>query len=131
MPIVPETRKIKTGTRKWTLGDSALLSAGFVWRERFNAEGTKQEQYRSLRDQVEAQGMRVLSTRLVTRRVQDYVHHTHHSVPVQPYHTTLDLGSLANPQAVVMLGQSRHLGSGLLKPIDVDLDSIELFGGTK
>ncbi len=131
MPIVPETRKIKTGSRQWTLGDSAMLSAGFVWRERFTVEGTKQEQYCSLRDQVETQGMRVLSTRLVTRRVQDYVHHTHHSVPVQPYHTTLDLGSLANPQAVVMLGQSRHLGSGLLKPIDVDLDSIELFGGTE
>lgn len=135
MPIIPETRIVKRGTRTWTLGDSALLSAGFVWRDRFSTEGSRQARYRLLRDQVEQQGMQVLATHPVTRNARNYAHHTHASVPVQPYHAVIDLGALSNTQAAVMLGQSRHLGSGLLKPIDVNpasLESIgELLGGVK
>ena len=31
----------------------------------------------------------------------------------------VDLGTLAPPTAVVAVGQSRHLGGGLLEPVDV------------
>ncbi|WP_276848287.1 type I-G CRISPR-associated protein Csb2 [Corynebacterium pyruviciproducens] len=135
MPIIPETRIIKNGSRKWTLGDSALLSAGFVWRDRFPTEGSRQNRYRWLHDQVERQGMQVLATHAVTRNVRRYAHHTHADVPLQPYNAVIDLGALTNPRAAVMLGQSRHLGSGLLKPIDIDPKSIgsigEILGGVK
>ncbi len=123
MPIVPETRRIKQDGREWTLGDSAILSSAFVWRDEFDSNGSGQQRYLSLRDQVAERDVHIFRTRVVSRDTQRYVHHSHKSVPVQPYHATLDLGTLAHPQAAIMLGQSRHLGAGLLRPLDIEITS--------
>ena len=52
MPIVPELRRIRDKDSEWTLADSALVSTGFVWRDRFSIEGKGPKRYISLRDQV-------------------------------------------------------------------------------
>jgi len=128
MPIVPETRRIKQDGRTWSLGDSAMLSAAYVWRDEFDTSGSGQHRYLSLRDQVAEREVYVFDTSLVSHDTIRYVHHSHKSVPVQPYHATLDLGTLAHPQAAVMLGQSRHLGAGLLRPLDIDISSLPSLG---
>ena len=38
---------------------------------------------------------------------------------VRPYTACLSLGSLAGPRTIAAIGQSRHLGGGLLIPFDV------------
>lgn len=47
-----------------------------------------------------------------------YVHRTKRVIPVMPYTGRLVLGGLAPDTAVLALGQSRHLGGGLLVPVD-------------
>lgn len=125
MPIVPELRRIRDKDSEWTLADSALVSAGFVWRDRFNIEGKGPKRYIALRDQVAQHNVVVAKTQLVTRSVRKYAHHSPESVPVQPYDAVLDLGWLHHPQAAMMLGQSRHLGGGLLYPLDIELPAPE------
>lgn len=131
MPIIPETRKVREGDREWTLGDSALLSAAYVWREEFTRTKSGQQRYIELRDQVAARDAQVFNTHMVSRAVKDYAHHSHESVPVQPYYATLDLGTLAHPQAAIMLGQSRHIGGGLLKPLDIEVATYQPRGGAE
>ncbi|MFT3876111.1 MAG: type I-U CRISPR-associated protein Csb2 [Propioniciclava sp.] len=53
-----------------------------------------------------------------TPRPARFVHRTNRSMPVMPYVARLDLGDLVPPQAVLAIGQSRHLGGGLLVPVD-------------
>lgn len=128
MPIVPEVRRIRRNGSEWSLGDSALLSAAYVWRNDFTLTGSGPTRYIDLRDQAARRGVSALDTHAVTRHVRDFAHHSYESVPVQPYRAVLDLGDLAGPQAAVMLGQSRHLGGGLLRPLDINLNSSEIPG---
>jgi CRISPR-associated protein Csb2 len=48
-----------------------------------------------------------------------YVHRTAEGTVIQPYRATVRLGGLAGQQTVVAIGQSRHLGGGLLVPLDL------------
>lgn len=128
MPIVPEVRRIRRNGSEWSLGDSALLSAAYVWRNDFTLTGSGPTRYIDLRDQAARRGVSALDTHAVTRHVRDFAHHSYESVPVQPYRAVLDLGDLAGSQAAVMLGQSRHLGGGLLRPLDINLNSSEIPG---
>ena len=128
MPIVPEVRRIRRSGSEWSLGDSALLSTAYVWRNDFALSGSGPARYINLRDQAAHRGVTALHTYPVTRHVRDFAHHSHESIPVQPYRAVLDLGDLAGPQAAVMLGQSRHLGGGLLRPLDISLTSSEIPG---
>lgn len=55
---------------------------------------------------------------LRTARPRSYVHKTDRAHPVHPYRATLDLGNLMPSRGVMAIGQSRHLGCGLLIPVD-------------
>ncbi|MDP2350307.1 MAG: type I-U CRISPR-associated protein Cas5/Cas6, partial [Chloroflexota bacterium] len=55
-----------------------------------------------------------------------YVHHVTPEMAVQPYRAALRLGSLAGDRTILAIGQSRHLGGGLLTPLDLPADA----GGT-
>ena len=116
VPIIPETRRVK-GDQVWSLADSGLLSIAYVWREQMTVTGKRA--YRSLRDEAESHGARVFRARTFAGTSGNYVHNTHKHVPVQPYTALFDLGDLASPTTVSMLGQSRHLGGGLLAPHDI------------
>ena len=56
---------------------------------------------------------------LRTSAVQDYVHRVNEHAVVRPYRATVSLGDLAGDGVVQAIGQSRHLGGGLLVPLDV------------
>lgn len=119
---VPETRGSRGG--EWNFAHAALLSTGFVWkdqRDRLPAvRGRGDAYYRGLAAAVSEAGVAVLHARAV--RAGDagrYVHRVNEHAVVRPYTAVLSLGSLAGPRAIAAIGQGRHLGGGLLVPVDV------------
>ncbi|SES10337.1 type I-G CRISPR-associated protein Csb2 [Corynebacterium cystitidis] len=119
--IIPETRPVskKALNRPWTLEDAGLLSLGFVWRDEFEIVGKGEHMYAHLRNQVAGSQARVYKASTLGDAAASYVHRTHTNVPVQPWNGLLSLGNLANAQTLVAIGQSRHLGGGLLVPVDL------------
>lgn len=122
-PVIPETRRVTQDGLSWSLADSGLLSIAYVWRDELSVQGSGPRKYIELRNQAEGRGASVSATRLITRRSSNYVHRTHDNLPIHPYTALFDLGTFANAQTVAMLGQSRHLGGGLLVPVDVEISS--------
>ena len=51
--------------------------------------------------------------------VSRYVHKVNEHAVVRPYTACLSLGNLAGAGTMQAIGQSRHLGGGLLVPFDV------------
>ncbi|WP_019927804.1 type I-U CRISPR-associated protein Csb2 [Nocardia sp. BMG111209] len=122
--VLPETQRKRRGDRPWSLVDAALLSVGFVWRGEF--PGIDARNYRGLAEAVEAAGVKAFSPTLVTRETAKYAHKMPPGVPVQPYRATIDLGFLAGDRTIAAIGQTRHLGGGLLVPLDIPADAAAL-----
>lgn len=117
-PIVPETRP-QPGA--WSLADAAKLAVAFVARDTVRSvSGRGDQRYRGLVKAIEERGIGVGSTGRVTDpHVERYAHKLPESLVAQPYRAVLNLGTVWHPQAFVAVGQSRHLGGGLLAPLDV------------
>lgn len=114
VPLIPEIR----GHRRhgWDLDRVAKLSVGHVWRARLGAVGGREDLIRAVTEH----GVRVYAPQFVLdSHVSNFVHKAPRDVVVQPYTCVLDLGDLAQDQTVMALGQTRHLGGGLLMPVDV------------
>lgn len=130
--VVPETRRQKSrGNRNWTLADSALLSVGFVYRDELAVPGysTAGQRYNATIDAVEAADVGVVSASLLPdSNVSRYAHKLPKGVLAQPYRLTLSPGSLISDTSLVAIGQSRHLGGGLLCPLDVPRTVAEAWG---
>ncbi|AVL99997.1 type I-U CRISPR-associated protein Cas5/Cas6 [Gordonia iterans] len=130
--VVPETRRQKAVEgRKWTLGDSALLSVGFVYRDRLGkpSQGPAGARYREIVDRVQATGAAVIqASPIPDSNVGRYAHKVPEGVVVQPYQLILAPGSLVDERGLVALGQSRHLGGGLLVPMDVEPAVADILG---
>lgn len=127
---VPDTR----GERgeDWTFTHAALLSLGFVWKRYLPpVSGRRSERERRLAGAVAEASAAVVKVRpLRTNHVQRYVHRVNEHAVVRPYTACLWLGGLTNNTTVAAIGQSRHLGGGLLVPLDVpegtDLNRLQL-----
>jgi CRISPR-associated protein Csb2 len=116
---VPDTR----GWAGWTFTHAALLSLGFVWQGRGitvpPCRGAARDN--AIIDAVNAAGAAVIEVAPVrSARVGDFVHRVHHDAIVRPYTATLALGNLGGATTVQAIGQSRHLGGGLLVPADIE-----------
>lgn len=114
---VPDTRPLG---RDWTIGDAVALSLGFVLRDRPDLRGTGRgdARHRDTARRVQQAGLRVHDARrVVTGDLGRYVHRIHEGRVVQPYWATVSLGGLLDERTLVCLGQSRHLGGGLLVPV--------------
>lgn len=122
VPAVPETRpQQRSDGQRWTLADAAAVSAGLLWRDRL-ADSSRRgpDLFTDLHDAVRQLGFRVADLAQATAEpAGNYVHATPEHLVVQPYRAVLDMGRLMNDQSVIALGQSRHLGGGLLLPLDV------------
>lgn len=119
--FVPETRRqaAREGA-PWTLEQAALLSVGFVLRDQVG-NGLGRRDYWEYTERVAEHGARVLAASLIADSdLRKYAHTVHAaSGIVQPYQALLDLGPLASDRTLLAMGQSRHLGGGLLIPVDV------------
>jgi CRISPR-associated protein Csb2 len=114
---VPDTR----GHDGWTFADAARLSLGFVWKGHLPQAGGRGEQRdRTLADAVSGLGAAVVHVRAErTSEVGRYAHKVHEHAVVRPYRAVISLGGLGGDRVVQAIGQSRHLGGGLLIPRDV------------
>jgi CRISPR-associated protein Csb2 len=54
-----------------------------------------------------------------TSQVDRYVHKVNEHAVIRPYSAVLSLGEMGGDRVVQAIGQSRHLGGGLLVPRDV------------
>jgi CRISPR-associated protein Csb2 len=120
--VIPETRRPRRSQRRsWSLAESALLSVGFVFRDELPAitSASAQERYDAIVDAVESRGVAVLTASpIADTDVRKYAHKMPQGVVAQPYRLQLDGGSLLTEQGLIAVGQSRHLGGGLLCPVD-------------
>lgn len=122
------------GLRKWRATESLALSINHVWRRAFVA-GTqvptshveKEQAYWSAADAVldESSPVEVLGAKPAFRtHMEDYAHHVQESnvlrgvsglIHFDPQRSDVECSAMA-------IGQTRHLGGGLLVPIDVPQD---------
>jgi CRISPR-associated protein Csb2 len=117
-PAIPDSRPLRG--RSWTLGDAAILSVGLVWRDRFPRTGGRTKWYAGIADTVSEQGVAVVEAHKVhSPDARRYVHRVAPETAIQPYRAALRLGSLTGDRTIVAIGQSRHLGGGLLAPVDI------------
>jgi CRISPR-associated protein Csb2 len=118
---VPDSRRV--GGASWTLDDVALLSLGLVWRDEVAEPGTGSAWYGRLAQAARDRGAHVLAARkLVGGNLDRFVHRIAEGTVAQPYRAVLTLGTLAGERTIVAIGQSRHLGGGLLVPLDVPVE---------
>ena len=106
----------------WTFEDAILLSLGFVWRDRFDAVPKGTQGYRSLVAQVREHGAGVMWHHRVTRSPSFYAHKMPKGVTAQPYTALVSVGDLLGDTGLAAVGQSRHLGGGLLVPADLPIE---------
>jgi CRISPR-associated protein Csb2 len=119
-PAIPESRPLRG--RPWTIGDAALLSVGLVLRDRFRLPASRVARYEALLAGVAAGGSVVIEAHKLNDDGRRYVHHVTPETAVQPYRAALRLGSLVSDRAILAIGQSRHLGGGLLVPLDMPIE---------
>lgn len=115
---VPDTRPLG---RDWTIADAVALSLGFVLRDRPGLSGTGRgdARHRETAEHVRQGGLKVHAVeRVMDGDLSRYVHRIEASRIVQPYRARLSLGGLIDDRVLVCIGQSRHLGGGLLVPVD-------------
>lgn len=124
--FIPESRPNNRPSQyQWTLADAGLLSVAHVWRESFATDAKGPGKYIELRNKVKASGVRVFRSQPVTRQVRNFVHRTNKSLTVQPWKGLIYLANLLPSTAIAALGQSRHLGGGLLVPFDVSTQDFQ------
>ncbi|SPT55026.1 CRISPR-associated protein GSU0054/csb2, Dpsyc system [Actinomyces bovis] len=119
---VPEVTRQKG---PWTFEDAILLSLGFVWRDRLEPVGKGTQGYRSLVKQVRERGAGVSWYRRTVKSPSSYAHRMPEGMVAQPYTAVLSSGELTGNQELVAIGQSRHLGGGLLAPVDLPAELAE------
>lgn len=117
--LIPETRRQPDHPElgRWGFEQAALLSVGHVFREQLDLPAKRD--YWVVVEAVLEQGVRVMSSqRIPDSKLDRYLHKAPKSLGViQPYTASLHLGRL-DSRALLAIGQSRHLGGGLLVPVD-------------
>lgn len=127
---VPETspqrrRRNRDGnSRRWALSDAVRVSIGLVWRDTVAGQRTSSRWFEQIADRTIDYGVEVHDVRVLhSSNVSSWVHKVPKQIIVQPYHALLSLGALATDRTVIAIGQSRHLGGGLLVPVDSPADT--------
>ena len=107
------------------LSEAALLSLAFAWKDTWTDRLPRTRNrgcryYQDLADAVRATGADVIAVQpLRTSQVGRYAHKVNEHAVVRPYRAVLRLNGVAGGRVVQAIGQSRHLGGGLLVPRDV------------
>jgi CRISPR-associated protein Csb2 len=127
-----ETRPVRadrgSGPR-WSLDDALLLAIGHVWRDLLpsssgesvvSGRGSRAGRYRRLAARVRATGVRIAQgERSKLRFPERYVHRISKGLIVTGVTGLIRLGTLSTDTQVNAIGQARHLGGGLLVPVDL------------
>ena len=117
--LVAEVRRQSTGVAsgRWTMRDAACLAMGFVFRDQFEVAN---RDYAALVQGVRSRGADVDAAHLIAdSRVSRFAHKLPRGLVAQPMSALFKLGTLAGDRTILAVGQSRHLGGGLLVPVDL------------
>lgn len=113
-------RPSKTGGHRWGLADAGIVSVANVWRNEFDSiSGGSDDRLVQLHAAASGRGARVGSARLKPVDTARFVHKSRRGMVPQCWTGLVDLGTLAPPTVIAAIGQSRHVGGGLLEPVDV------------
>lgn len=125
-PLIPEVRARdrRCGRDPWTPYDTLHLSLGLLLRDLLGQTIPDDETvddpratWRHLADTVEGLGFTVQDLyQLKDSKVSDFVHKAPAGMVIQPYRALLELAPSLSTTAIMAVGQSRHLGGGLLVP---------------
>ncbi|MDN6793809.1 MAG: type I-U CRISPR-associated protein Csb2 [Propionibacterium sp.] len=121
--LIPETRRQPDHPElgHWGFEQAALLSLAHVFRDHLECPPTRDywAMIEAVSDVSRGGGSVLATHRIADSRITRYVHKAPKSMGVvQPYSATLDLGALVGDRTLIAIGQSRHLGGGLLVPVD-------------
>ncbi|MDY2625691.1 MAG: type I-U CRISPR-associated protein Csb2 [Coriobacteriales bacterium] len=116
----PPASDRKNGGR-WTADDDARIAFGHTWRDYLPAVKAKGDKGRiELTHLVEKAGVAVRGGRIVPiGNIRSYVHHTNRGSFLVGEQAMIDMSSLGRDRCLCAIGQTRHLGGGLLVPIDI------------
>lgn len=111
----------------WTLADAVALSIGMVFRDQMGVPLRKGASwYQELAEAARKHGARIHHAAPIRDGdLSRFVHKVSDRFPIRPYQAQIDLGRLTPPQGLVAIGQSRHMGAGLLVPLDVPTPALE------
>jgi CRISPR-associated protein Csb2 len=115
-------RKKTLHERTWTIEDGLRVAVGNVFRgvPQFDVPGKGDDRLIRLSTAVDELGVRVGAVhRAHPLRPGRYVHHMNNEAAVIAVQGLIHLGSLSAERSFIALGQSRHLGGGLLVPFDL------------
>lgn len=123
--IVPE-RHLSSLSWVRDLDAAAAWSLGNVLRD--FVPGIGERDARARWDLAVAHGVQFRCRALRSLTPRSFVHRTgqapssgrgkRQGIPAHPFRAELDMGDLLSPRSILALGQSRHLGCGLLLPVD-------------
>ena len=115
----PPTRSKDDGSR-WSVEDDARIAIGYVWRDIFGDIASGDVGRVSLSRSVEEKGVSVCGGRIVpTEDIRRFVHRTNKGSMLVGERAIIDLSVLGCDEAITAIGQTRHLGGGLLVPFDI------------
>jgi CRISPR-associated protein Csb2 len=125
---VPEMRPPRRGS--WSMADTVAVAVGMVWRDVLLVEGRGDHRCRALAAAATDHGVVTDAvSRLHSGDAHRFVHKVQPGTLVQPYEALLCLGRLAGDRTLAAIGQSRHLGGGLLVPVDQPVDQRDTQAG--
>lgn len=108
----------------WTLADTVRVSLGYVWRDELNPQGNGARRQLELSNLVANQGVVIAGERLLhPARPENYSYHMNKGSFFTAATAMVNLGNLGSERAAVAIGQTRHLGGGLLVPVDIPCSS--------
>jgi CRISPR-associated protein Csb2 len=127
--FIPDTRppsKRKPDGGRWTMDDDARVAIGHVWRDMpsFVVDESGDAGRIVLSRQVDEAGVQVFGGRIVpTGNIRSYIHKTPKGSMLVGGQTCIDLAAIGCNECLTAIGQTRHLGGGLLVPTDFPVNS--------
>lgn len=122
------------GARKWRARESVALSIAHVWRDSFVTQPeqaghrAKEQGYWTAADTVldDTSPVQIIDARPTFRtHMEDYAHHVQKSNVLRGCNALIRFaGDSPNECRAAAIGQTRHLGGGLLVPVDIPRDLI-------
>lgn len=131
---IAETRPVPDSkhNRKWGVREAICLALGHVWRDSYVPQTdatSREERYWDLVDAIKSKTshFRIFDWHAVYRvNMTDYAHHADSSNVLHGMQALVAISDGADSLdcAAMAIGQSRHLGGGLLVPVDLYLSSL-------
>lgn len=115
-------RRKALGDGSWAIDDVLRVAVGNVYRNhpRLTVPGRGDDRLIRLSSAVDELGVRIgAAHRSYPLRPNRYVHHMNPGAAVIAVQGLIHLGAIRSDRSFVALGQSRHLGGGLLVPFDL------------